>query len=199
MKSIGRLVALLLLLTVFFIRMASEILDFGYSTVNQLMPLLTLFAAVLLLWLAVFVWPRAYHGGLALFAATFNLLFIAVLYVVQYSLDLVAVLCALVLFALNLGKGGETRSGVVIPPTMSGMIVASSAASSGTKKMDHSVVTQKAPATESKGKFVASKRGKFYHKAGSEWAEKIKENNRVWFASKEDAWEAGYKAHKDIE
>lgn len=47
----------------------------------------------------------------------------------------------------------------------------------------------------SSGKYVASKRGKYYHEPKSEWAQKIKPENQVWFANKEAAWEAGYKAH----
>ncbi len=48
------------------------------------------------------------------------------------------------------------------------------------------------------GKYVASKRGKYYHEANSEWAKKINKSNQVWFQSKEDAWEQGYKAHPDV-
>jgi hypothetical protein len=53
--------------------------------------------------------------------------------------------------------------------------------------------------THSPGKYVASKKGKYYHEPKSEWAKKIKENNQVWFQTKEDAWEKGYKAHSDVE
>ena len=50
----------------------------------------------------------------------------------------------------------------------------------------------------SPGRYVASKRGKYYHEAKSEWAKKIKKINQVWFDSKEDAWEQGFKAHPDV-
>ena len=199
MKPMERLVALLLLLTVFFIRMISEILSFGYNSVAKFAPILTLFAAIILLWVAVMVWPEAYDGGLFIFAATLSLFFVAVLYLVQYTLDLVAALCALIIFALSLGRRGDTHSRVEIPSTMSGMIVASTQS----QEEPHSVVTQSYNSSpdvlqDSKGKYVASKRGSFYHNAGSEWAEKIKEENQIWFDSKEEAWEAGYKAHKDV-
>ncbi len=45
-------------------------------------------------------------------------------------------------------------------------------------------------------KYVAGKRGKYYHAAGSEWAEKVKPKNAVFFSSKKEAEAAGYKAHK---
>lgn len=50
-------------------------------------------------------------------------------------------------------------------------------------------------AKHSPGKFVASKRSNLYHAPKCEWAKKIKKERRVWFKSKEDAWEQGYKAH----
>lgn len=43
-----------------------------------------------------------------------------------------------------------------------------------------------------KGKYVASKSGKAYHFPWCPSALKIKESNRVWFDSKEDAEKAGY-------
>ncbi len=197
MKTTGRLVALLLLLTVFLIRMASEILNLGYNSASAFIPFVALFCVVLLLWLATILWPGAYAGALRIFTATIGLIFVAVLYLVQHSLDLVAVLCAFVLFALSLGKGGEAHSGAVMPPTTSSVVVASSSS----KELPKSVIsqTQSKKTNNNSNKFVASKRGKFYHKAGSEWAEKIKSANQVWFSTKEAAWEAGYKAHKDIE
>ena len=195
MKTTGRLVALLLLLTVFLIRMASELLNLGFDSAIAFIPYIILFCVVLLLWLSTIIWPGAYAGALRIFTATVSLLFVAVLYFVQNSLDLVAVLCALVLFALSLGRGGEAHSGAEMPPTTSSMVVASVSSQNVAKSV---VSPSKVSQNIESGKFVASKRGKFYHKAGSEWAEKIKSANQVWFSNKEDAWEAGYKAHKDI-
>lgn len=40
--------------------------------------------------------------------------------------------------------------------------------------------------------FVASKNGKKYYYAWCESSQKIKESNRVWFATKEEAEKAGY-------
>ncbi|MBT4604529.1 hypothetical protein HOC01_02725 [archaeon] len=46
--------------------------------------------------------------------------------------------------------------------------------------------------------FVASKKGRYYHKSGSEWAVKIKEDNQVWFSSEKEAQDAGYNASRDL-
>ena len=53
--------------------------------------------------------------------------------------------------------------------------------------------------THSPGKYVASKKGKYYHEPKGDWAKKIKPNNQVWFQSKEEAWEKGYKAHESVQ
>ena len=53
-------------------------------------------------------------------------------------------------------------------------------------------------AKHSPGKYVASKRGKYFHEPKSEWAKKIRKENRVWFQNKEEAWEQGYKAHSEV-
>jgi hypothetical protein len=51
----------------------------------------------------------------------------------------------------------------------------------------------------SPGKFVASKRSNRYHAPKCEWAKKITKERRVWFTSKEEAWEQGYRAHSCLE
>tara|TARA_Y100000310_G_scaffold89923_1_gene87130 strand:+ start:82334 stop:82870 length:537 start_codon:yes stop_codon:yes gene_type:complete len=51
----------------------------------------------------------------------------------------------------------------------------------------------------SPGKFVASKRSNIYHTPKCEWAKKIKTERRMWFKSKEDAWEKGLKKHQCVE
>ena len=47
----------------------------------------------------------------------------------------------------------------------------------------------------SPGKYLASKMGNTYHEPKCEWAKKIAKERRVWFVSKEEAWEKKYKAH----
>ena len=48
------------------------------------------------------------------------------------------------------------------------------------------------PAIKTKGKFVASKNGKSYHLPWCSGASLIKEENKVWFETKEAAEKAGY-------
>jgi hypothetical protein len=50
----------------------------------------------------------------------------------------------------------------------------------------------------SPGKYIASKRGKYFHEPKSEWAKKINKNNQVWFENKQQAYRKGYKAHSDV-
>jgi len=50
----------------------------------------------------------------------------------------------------------------------------------------------------SPGKYVASKNSNNYHEPKCDWAKKIAKVRRVWFATKEEAWEKGYKAHSCV-
>jgi hypothetical protein len=43
--------------------------------------------------------------------------------------------------------------------------------------------------------FVASKNSKIYHRPDCKYAKRIKEENKIWFRSDEEAAEAGYKPH----
>ena len=49
------------------------------------------------------------------------------------------------------------------------------------------------------GKYVASTRGTVFHAPKCEWAKKISRNGRVWFNSREEAVEKGFKAHDCVE
>ncbi len=49
---------------------------------------------------------------------------------------------------------------------------------------------------EIKGKFVASRRGKYFYSPHCREARRIKPRNRVWFDSWEEAVRAGYKPHR---
>ena len=61
------------------------------------------------------------------------------------------------------------------------------------------VVEKKTAAKHSPGKLVASKNSNIYHLPKCEWAKKIKRHRRLWFKSKEEAWEKGYRAHNCVE
>ena len=45
------------------------------------------------------------------------------------------------------------------------------------------------------GKYVASKRSNVYHEPKCDWAKKIQKARQVWFASREEALNKGYKKH----
>ena len=59
--------------------------------------------------------------------------------------------------------------------------------------------TSKPKTISSRKKFVASKRSTIYHDPKCEWAKKINPKGKRFFASKEDAWENGYKSHNCVE
>ena len=44
-------------------------------------------------------------------------------------------------------------------------------------------------------KFVASKQSNQFHEPKCDWAKKIRTERRIWFASKQEAWEKGYRSH----
>ena len=62
------------------------------------------------------------------------------------------------------------------------------------KKVEKNVETTFTP-----GKFVASRQSNTYHFPRCDWAKKIYKARQVWFKSKEEAWEKGYRAHSCIE
>ncbi len=75
------------------------------------------------------------------------------------------------------------------------------------KVVDGKVEPKTEPKTETKekaapvkakftpGKYVASKRSNVYHEPKCDWAKKIQKDRRVWFASREEALNKGYKKH----
>ncbi len=54
---------------------------------------------------------------------------------------------------------------------------------------------QKATAKFTPGKYLASKSGNVYHEPKCDWAKKIRKARQLWFNTKEEAWEKGFKAH----
>lgn len=53
--------------------------------------------------------------------------------------------------------------------------------------------------TFSPGKYVGSTFGATFHEPKSEWAKKIKPQNRVWFSTKEEAEKKGYQPHPSLQ
>lgn len=48
------------------------------------------------------------------------------------------------------------------------------------------------------GKYVASRRSNIYHEPKCDWAKKINSHRRVWFASREEAQNKGYRKHECV-
>ncbi len=65
-------------------------------------------------------------------------------------------------------------------------------------KKDSSSKKTKLEAKFFPGKYVASKNSNTYHEPKCDWAKKITPHRRLWFKTKEEAWEKGYKAHSCI-
>lgn len=61
------------------------------------------------------------------------------------------------------------------------------------KNLNSSPNNSNPPANNAKGKYVASKNSTFYHFPWCPGALKIKEENKIWFQTKEEAENRGYK------
>lgn len=59
--------------------------------------------------------------------------------------------------------------------------------------------TQGIPETDRRGEYVASKNGDYYYTADMYLALRIKEANRIWFASRKDAEAKGLKPAKGLQ
>jgi len=103
---------------------------------------------------------------------------------------------AAIIFLVGLGGFGLGRLSVLWPKKEPIEITTPDAHSTMYEEVrkDSSPVSQTAAiATSSQGKYVASKNGTVYHFPWCPGALKIKENNKVWFNTKEEAEKAGYK------
>ena len=58
-----------------------------------------------------------------------------------------------------------------------------------------SIIIEEPKTNFSPGRYVASSRSNIYHEPRCDWAAKIEPSRRVWFDSKEEAWEKGFKKH----
>lgn len=102
----------------------------------------------------------------------------------ELYLAIVIVLVSVISFGLGrLSKIREEKTPITIENFASDITSTSSVA-----KLD----ATKAVAKKSEMIFVASKNGKKYYYAWCESAKIIKEQNRVWFSSKEEVEKAGY-------
>lgn len=100
-------------------------------------------------------------------------------------LAVIIILVAIISFGLGrLSKIREEKTPIIIENAIPSAI----STSSSLVKIDANKVT----ADKSEMIFVASKNGKKYYFAWCESAKIIKDQNRVWFSSKEEAEKAGY-------
>lgn len=60
-----------------------------------------------------------------------------------------------------------------------------------------SPTTRGIPTRERRGKYVASKNGKYYYAADMSMAARIKPDNRIWFGSPQEAEAKGFRAAKE--
>jgi hypothetical protein len=100
------------------------------------------------------------------------------LYEKDIILATVIILVALISFGLGrLSKIGESRTPITIENLTGAVDNATSSALS---------------APSAKGNFVASKNGTKYHYPWCSGAQSIKEENKIWFSTAEEAQKAGY-------
>ena len=114
---------------------------------------------------------------------------------------------ALVIFLVGLGSFGLGRLSAVMPGKepvrieqvvefASGSEESKKEISGGTGESKSETVSNQTAATvlsSIKGKYVASKNGTAYHLPWCSGALKIKEENKIWFDTKEEAEKRGYK------
>lgn len=81
----------------------------------------------------------------------------------------------------NIAPPGEVAGAVIVAPA------------SASKSPPPTVIRVVAPPPSPNGKFVASKKGTAYHFPWCPGAKQIKEENKIWFQTKEEAVKAGYK------
>ncbi len=170
--------------------------------------------------LALFVFVGAVHyrkgWGENLFFVAF-LLIIANLFLLRSftnSLYVVMLLCALIGFILSIPRkhcckaktktcssDQEPHSVVFDTPVEKKTVnQATSEVKSELKaeKSSKKETEEKAAVSFSPGKYMASTRGNVYHEAKCDWAKKVGKTNRLWFQSKKEAEDKGYKSHSCV-
>lgn len=106
----------------------------------------------------------------------------------EYLLALLIIAVSLISFYLGRVSVGEGRNVLRTPPTPAAVIEAKT-------PIIQEIVSTTTPSTEEKKAaetYVASKSGTKYHLPWCPGAKQIKEENKVWFATKVDAEKAGY-------
>ncbi|MDP3698854.1 MAG: hypothetical protein Q8R47_04660 [Nanoarchaeota archaeon] len=186
-KSTGKFLFQSLLLMILLVCLALK----GFSTSME-----SIAFAVLLLVCVVSLVTYKTHGEKILFVIySLFVLDIVVLWLPTHSLYFTLLLVCLLGLWISMPSSGRKREEVVeakpsAPPqkVVDGKVVGPKAESK-----EKAAPTVKAKFTP--GKYVASKRSNVYHEPKCEWAKKIQKDRRLWFASREEALNKGYKKH----
>lgn len=101
---------------------------------------------------------------------------------------------AAIIFLVGMASFGLGRLSVLWPKKEPITITNDQRLTTNDKIFDTKSVAESASVINTiKGKYVASKSGTAYHYPWCQGAQKIKEGNKVWFQTKEDAVKAGYR------
>jgi len=133
-------------------------------------------------------WGYARGWGREVFLAVYllYLLHLVLLWVAKDEFFITLALVALVGFFLSLPAKTTPKKNKEEPPSM---------VFDAPKKAEAAEVKK----TFIPGKYLASHNSNVYHLPRCEWAKKIAKSRQVWFASKDDAWDKGYKGHECVE
>lgn len=165
-------------------------------------------AGTLGLSLLVFVGAVHYHKrwGQNLFFVTFLLVIANLLLLRSFtkSLYVVMLLCAVVGFILSVPYHRKCKVKTCSSDPEPHSVVFDAPADKKTdpkyseakvEKSSKKDAEEKAAVSFSPGKYMASTRGNVYHEAKCDWAKKVGKTHRLWFQSKKEAEDKGYKAH----
>jgi len=146
-------------------------------------------------------YPRGYGEKLFFWGFLLYLMNLLAIWLVTGIMSIILLIVALVGFITAIpGYHCNKRccSSAKAPQELHSQVFEASTTSSVAKTEAKKESKESAPKPSVKfipGKYVASKSSNVYHEPKCDWAKKIAKDRQVWFASKEDAWEKGYKKH----
>ncbi len=157
----------------------------------------------------VFVGAVHYRKGWGerLFFVTFLLIIANLLLLRSFtnSLYVVMLLCALIGFILSVpckrrckvktGSSDQEPHSVVFDAPVEKKATSEVKVEPKAEKSAKKDVEEKAAVSFNPGKYMASTRGNVYHEAKCDWAKKVSKTHRLWFQTRKEAEDKGYKAH----
>ncbi|MBS3116229.1 hypothetical protein J4421_01405 [Candidatus Woesearchaeota archaeon] len=188
-----------LLLILFFASIELFISTTGLFFRLELLGLLFL---LLLSGIAFVNFTKAWSGYLFLFVFLFyigNLLLVWYFYGDLYLILLLLALIGFFLAALLSPQKKKEESHSVVFDTTKPQTTTVDAAKTVAAKTSPTTPQSKILSKHSPGKYVASKQSNVYHEPKCDWAKKIAKNRQLWFNTKENAWEKGYKGHSCVQ